>query len=363
MQRATDFQWSVNADGYEIRVHEVGDPPVPQKYLVPRKVAGTHKNVKGGYRQTVINPLRDDPALFRSFADLSLHSEDIRRFADEHGWLGVPESRLERRGTVGEGIVHWREWMREMRHLLRIWDAIKQENNLELRKWFDWKTEYQVVYAPSGVAGNDYKRPISQRLLQVALDGPIVADRNASATHFRYLKRFDLIDPAKLFIQEELNHWIQHLQLEVRLLWNEELSKLQAAFVPVHLIGALWVQFLTAVTEDLSFRKCNQCRRWFSEAARAAKVFCSDACRMKAYRLRKASGDSEPIVLEQEDDITDPITTERVKELNLDGVTVEEIALYYDVLAPDVARLAGIESFGCELYTDNSETNEIVDTG
>jgi hypothetical protein len=60
--------------------------------------------------------------------------------------------------------------------------------------------------------------------------------------------------------------------------------------IPRNLLEAMWLQFGEAVTHDKSFRKCRQCGTWFEISLRAAridKVFCSEACKAKAYRRRK----------------------------------------------------------------------------
>ena len=57
-----------------------------------------------------------------------------------------------------------------------------------------------------------------------------------------------------------------------------------------NLISAIWLQFALAAAGDREQRKCQECPTWFEIApgtGRPEKVFCSDACRMRAYRQRK----------------------------------------------------------------------------
>src|SRR5262249_2478813 len=61
--------------------------------------------------------------------------------------------------------------------------------------------------------------------------------------------------------------------------------------VPHHLLGFMWVQFAEAVAGGKEFRQCASCSRWMEIApgqGRPEKHYCSDACRMRAYRKRKA---------------------------------------------------------------------------
>ena len=57
------------------------------------------------------------------------------------------------------------------------------------------------------------------------------------------------------------------------------------------LIDALWVQFRNAVVDDLQFRRCDVCRNPMRVGAakggsRTDSLYCSTACRLKAYRGR-----------------------------------------------------------------------------
>ena len=62
---------------------------------------------------------------------------------------------------------------------------------------------------------------------------------------------------------------------------------------PVTLQEALWAQLVLAIDGNLNLRACVQCRKWFTLEAgrgRSDKEYCSNACRMRAYRKRKGSG-------------------------------------------------------------------------
>jgi hypothetical protein len=62
---------------------------------------------------------------------------------------------------------------------------------------------------------------------------------------------------------------------------------------PNSLAYALWAQLLLAIDGNLNLRACVHCRKWFTLEAgrgRSDKEYCSNACRMRAYRKRKVSG-------------------------------------------------------------------------
>lgn len=62
---------------------------------------------------------------------------------------------------------------------------------------------------------------------------------------------------------------------------------------PSSLLGVMVLQFINAFLENKGFQQCESCRKWMEipdDARSARKRFCSDACRMRAYRKR-ATGD------------------------------------------------------------------------
>jgi hypothetical protein len=59
---------------------------------------------------------------------------------------------------------------------------------------------------------------------------------------------------------------------------------------PSHLCDALWIQLAQAIDGCDYLRTCIECKRWFtikSGQGRSDKEYCSDACKMRAYRKRK----------------------------------------------------------------------------
>jgi hypothetical protein len=60
---------------------------------------------------------------------------------------------------------------------------------------------------------------------------------------------------------------------------------------PPDLRSALWAQLALAIDGHINLRSCVECRSWFTLEAgrgRSDKEYCSNACRMRAYRKRKS---------------------------------------------------------------------------
>lgn len=65
------------------------------------------------------------------------------------------------------------------------------------------------------------------------------------------------------------------------------------AIRPHTLLHALWAQLVLAIDGNQNLGACVLCRKWFtleSGRGRSDKEYCSNACRMRAYRKRKRTG-------------------------------------------------------------------------
>jgi hypothetical protein len=91
--------------------------------------------------------------------------------------------------------------------------------------------------------------------------------------------------PISLFLKADRVRWIRGqgpLSASARL-----------CIRPATLRNAIWTQLLLAIDGNVNLATCVQCRKWFtieSGRGRSDKEYCSNACRMRAYRKRKGSG-------------------------------------------------------------------------
>jgi hypothetical protein len=66
---------------------------------------------------------------------------------------------------------------------------------------------------------------------------------------------------------------------------------------PETLLDALWTQLAQAIDGSQSLQNCIVCKQWFTIRAgqgRSDKEYCSDACRMRAYRKLKGRAARKP---------------------------------------------------------------------
>jgi hypothetical protein len=228
--------------------------------------------------------------LFREFADLRLTKESILSFANKYGRLGG--SRIQRRivlptadepGTectsTGEPLSAWQAEIISMRQAIDLWEMARTGDVEGLSQLIEWRDERLVVYdsgptAPYG--GSRYKSIIS---------GP--GHRPDVWEHVRY---GEVIEPTRHAVQAIINERLAG-GVSPRLLWNLDYTRLEMHIVPSNLIGELWLQFCRAVEGNKQYLRCPECTTWYEidpSKNRTDKRYCSNACRNRAYRRRKA---------------------------------------------------------------------------
>jgi hypothetical protein len=99
------------------------------------------------------------------------------------------------------------------------------------------------------------------------------------------------IETALHFLEIVVNRkLIEHSIERPRLQWVQR-EQLAWQHVPSSLIGLLWLQFADAIATNRIFKQCGQCKKWFEttqSSARTDKLYCSQTCRVRAYRTRQA---------------------------------------------------------------------------
>jgi hypothetical protein len=92
--------------------------------------------------------------------------------------------------------------------------------------------------------------------------------------------------------QEALLNWYNmntERSLDYRVEWDSITGRLKGELVASSLADLLMVQLVSAVEAGIGHRRCAQCQIFFPVhpgSGRPEKRYCSDACRMRAYRQR-----------------------------------------------------------------------------
>ncbi|MEW6047164.1 MAG: hypothetical protein AB1609_11880 [Bacillota bacterium] len=308
------FVWHVAENGvYVFRTRAV-NTDYEDDYLTD----GMPVRVASGYRQ--YEPLKTYTGLFRTFAHTPPTKEGIMAFAATYGLLNDPGKRklidfVDEEGRMGiaraEPLTFWRSQISLMSQAVELWDAVQAGDATTLGRRIVWKDVpggTGVLYEPPRSEDSSRERPYTEW----------IAAPHVHPERLERLMRGDLVMPALYHIQSVVNANLKE-RVSVELVWDEPHTRLRLSIVPRSLIGALWLQFARAITDRKTYRRCEECGTWFEVspgAARADRIYCSNACRTKAYRMRKA----------------------RAQEMYAAGKAIREIA---EALGSDEATVAG----------------------
>jgi hypothetical protein len=171
-----------------------------------------------------------DPDAYLEFAQTPQTEDAIKAFADRYGLL-LPDTPGITMNVGGRFIDTWSIYIGSMRRHVELWEMSKKTGDFS-----------KIIRAVQRTSGREAPRGVT----------------------------------------------------EVDLLLKEDPSSASAKLCirPSSLNDALWAELLLAIDGKQNLRGCVQCRKWFTLEAgrgRSDKEYCSDACRMRAYRKRKGS--------------------------------------------------------------------------
>lgn len=283
----TEFSWPVPEGGHQwIEAASASDDYWgKEEFLVEKAEPRSRKGIRLHY------PLRDHPALFKTFAYTDPNTEGILRFADRYGVLGGPcsmplkaESGDKRafQHRIGELFKGWYNAIYEMKNMVLLWDPAQQEDEKGLSRYIKWDQDLRRVYYESD------PMPPPRGGVSVPLREHI-AGQGAHDRVFSHFPAGKATWPAKYYLQHRVNLRLGEYKALPRLAWDRSLTGLSLQFIPDSLIAALWLQFAQAISEDRGYRQCEECGTWFELTGqrRADTKYCSGACRSRAYRKRR----------------------------------------------------------------------------
>ena len=102
----------------------------------------------------------------------------------------------------------------------------------------------------------------------------------------------DILMPAYFLVQRWINEKLDG-NASPQLRYDVERAKRVIQIVPKNLLTAMWLQLARTIEGNRDHRTCKECGRWFEVSTddgkvRATREFCSDPCKSRNYRGRKA---------------------------------------------------------------------------
>ena len=217
-------------------------------------------------RFTVYEPLREEPALFRKFADLDPADESrILAFANRYGRLEMEEP------NYVDNLGSWKQEAGQMFVYVGYWDAYRDG------RW-DRPHKLNDVFRKQFI-DTIFSHEATETREQMGMS--TLPDRD----------RLTLAQAALLSIRSTINQNLAQWGTDTCVVYEQGPDRLGLRLVPRNLLAALWLQFARAVDGERDYRQCRSCRQWFqitydNTGRRKTRVFCSNACRSKAYRAR-----------------------------------------------------------------------------
>jgi len=226
-------------------------------------------------RFRVYDPFLETPALFQAFADLDalpwpLDTRDpdrrdpahrdrflqqVRLFADQYG----------RPFLEGEFLFSINLEIHQMRAGIALWEAVRAQDQPTIEAYVRWNQRRRWHLPPA----HEY------------LPTPEAWEEAPRGKRHLVQRAAELVEA---LIQQKC--WREFYLKPVR-----DADGMMLAVEIDDLAPVLWLQFAFAVVEGKQYRRCATCGRAFEVAPgenRVDRRFCSDRCRIRAYRQRRA---------------------------------------------------------------------------
>jgi hypothetical protein len=281
-------------------------------FLVPNVQTGAVRE------PPVVRRPGDNPGLFREFAELDTANPGaMLAFANEHGPLGCPITavcssitlnELEDSFSVWESRLHavhptptttrqkdmsglsrrvetytaWVVCIAQLRIAVTILDAIRGRDVKRLRQLFRWQP-LPVMFGPGSGAWHIDTHPDLPAEEQPSdrINGIVFGD------HLR--DEYEPIENVALaYLVLVVN---RELEFRVNPTLLIDSGKVVEKLLPATLFTAMCAQLFTAISQGKEHRKCPACGNWFElggpEGITVRRVYCSNACRVRACKVRR----------------------------------------------------------------------------
>ncbi len=266
---------NISKEAFEYWDSEFGDPPPGYssmevkgpEWLVP---TAPLKKIE----QKVTWPLDVESALFIKFSEIKQPKaqEAIVEFANEHGTLFPFFADKENIDLFNV----WSSEIATMRLAIRIRLNFANKRKSSLYKLIKWDGKKHVKVKPN--------QELRKEL------GAIPQCRvHTNPSTWKRLNELDVeMRPAAAWLGGIVNERLQK-NTAASVLWYDREEHFTTRIIPHNLLGALWIQFSQALSENRKYKRCKECQAWWEESlnkSRKTRRYCSDACKQKAYRKR-----------------------------------------------------------------------------
>lgn len=251
---------------------------------------GSHRAIaESESKKSFYYPFEADPQLYVAFSEVDPTPEGISAFAERYGLLwdehdvhgNSPSDEAET--IIRNTQARWEGEISAMRLHLGLWRLCEKKRLRTLQQVIRWDPNHhhdvRFIYNP--------RRTRDLNLAAHAINDQI-ASINTSPEEFERFTPDDPLLPALTYIQDAVTKKLGQESFPA-LIWNPDGSLVTGA-MPTSLLGVLWLQLARSISSRFQFRECAVCGRWIElsrKGARTSRLFCSGACRSKAYIARQ----------------------------------------------------------------------------
>ncbi len=213
-------------------------------------------------------------SLHREFSKCAGSDQEIFRFAKKYGFLGTDITLVvlpDGSEVWGECLAQWHSESFYVRRLLELWELyVSNANSNKLAEYVF--VEHDVVTFQTGIRGG---RENIYSDIDIEFYFDLMPVTMKQETLMRSATRQLLASSLTLALNSYVGMSVEMFALpQLRVEANT-------------LLGHIYLQLIGEVTGIQGpLTRCVQCDRWFRSEHKGT-VYCSDACKMKAYRARK----------------------------------------------------------------------------
>lgn len=303
MNEEYNADWFVPVHGYQWKQPTSKKTEQTDDWILSEAISPTETRGLRKAKDKRIDLLDLPAGLFLLFAHLDPTREGIQQFANQYGLLGLSaneqvnerETSSQPASRKGESLGEWRQQVEEMKDVVTLWDALQENDRQALGFHLHREaTKPHFEQSPS-------------------TDGKETTYTVYFTSFCNWNMADDPVLPAANLVAKLVNKHLEpvkhSLQLRPDPKLGEDSLKLAPRFMPKTLYQAIWIQLAAAIAEGRSLKKCVECTRWFAVNPKAPQTkleFCSDACRVRAYRKRQdlarqmaAAGKSFAVIAEK----------------------------------------------------------------
>jgi hypothetical protein len=181
----------------------------------------------------------------------------------------------------------WQSQIAEMQRLVALWDILKTGNQKTISQHVHWRME---PGGPEVTFESHWPRSACDGLGPVPFTDVIAATSVHEKSFGLFKGPKDVVTPGWVYLRREIDRHLQGAQIAAGASWDTREGRPALRLEAQTLLSGAWLQFAEAVASDRHFERCRECGELIvvhPDVARSHRRFCSDACRMKAYRQRQ----------------------------------------------------------------------------